>query len=771
MAVEGERLSPTALVVSGLLILAVGALCPPRFPADPLQTPPIVAGLWLGAVLLQAAAAEWPGQNLFSSAPALSMTAALLGGPATLLAPWICLSSLFLRSFLGRSRKFFLLLQLNLADAVPELLTLCLIARGGPALSCLFYAPLAFFWSRWVLGRKQAGTALLAYAGVAGTAIMAGGLDLVASPWLVVPLLIVLVVLQQRQTTAARTPWRRPLAKSAAQLALDSLPATLAACRTQTAVLDAVLQVVAAVCPARSRVLFLLHEGRLVPARYHSPQQERLAAYALLNQNEPVVEECWHSQSTQVFPPLPGGARLFVGETVGAALLIEQEGVLYVGRDKALSEEELRALEWIAPRAAAALRVARSQEGERQALEQYRREHERLEEELLRMQSLLDGTRQMASTLDLNTLGERLESMLRASISHDFGAIFTLDQGQLQLRRQWGAPIHMPATMAVCQAVLNHQIPFLLEPGSRLQPLVPAQRGLVAVPMQVEQGTTGVLLVGTTRNLVYEREHQDLLWLIGCLAAISFSNASLHQEVVSTQDQLLHAGKLAAIGQLAAGVAHELNTPLGAIQLCLDGLSRQLRDSPIPSTQKKLERGTLAANQAREIVEKLLVFSRRDERAAYEPLDLDLVVTQAVDLVQAQLKKDGVRIQLELQPLPAVRGAALELRQVLTNLLLNARDAALMPQARSREVCLRTGCQEGWAWVQVADQGPGVDPEIEKRIFEPFFTTKEVGRGTGLGLSISHGIAVKHGGSLEYQSSPGGGASFCLRLPVSAETK
>ena len=128
-------------------------------------------------------------------------------------------------------------------------------------------------------------------------------------------------------------------------------------------------------------------------------------------------------------------------------------------------------------------------------------------------------------------------------------------------------------------------------------------------------------------------------------------------------------------------------------------------------------------------------------------------------------------MQVELGALPTVLGAPLELRQVLTNLLMNARDAALSPQARSREIRVRGGCQDGWAWVQVLDQGPGVDPEIEKRIFEPFFTTKEVGRGTGLGLSISHRIAVKHGGSLEYQSLPEGGACFSLRLPVGAETK
>ena len=768
MAVEGERLSPPGILISGLVVLAVGIFCLPGLQSDSIQPPLVVGGLWLGSLVLQSTAAD-----LFSSAPAFSMAAAMLGDKGAGFACLISLSSLLLRALVRHPRKFLYTLQANLADAVPELVTICVIAKGAGWAGCLTYVPLAMLWS-WLLGHHRAWM-LVPYAGVACAALLAGSLDLAAFPWRLAPLLIVLLALQRRLSVVPAPRSRRrpgmqpaPSAPTAAQLAMESLPGKLLHCKNQSDVLKAILATAATVAPSRSQVIFLLQEQGLVPIAYHSPLQERLAAYSLLGLPEPAVETAWRTQANLTFPPLPeGGRRFFEGEQAGAALCLEQEGVLYLGRVKPpLSDQELDHLELIATRAVTALRVVRSQESERFALEQYQREHHRLQEELQRLQSLLEGTRQMASTLDFLALGERLEAMLRASIPHEFGAILTLGQGQLHLRRQWGANLNAPAALAVCQTVLTGEVPLTLERGSRLAPLVASQTGLVAAPMQLEQGTTGVLLVGSTTGLLFEREHQDLLWMIGCLAAISFSNASLHQEVVDTQSQLLHAGKLAAIGQLAAGVAHELNTPLGAIQLCLDGLTKQLKEQQTPSLQRKLERANLAADQARQIVDKLLVYSRREDKAEQERVELSVVVKQTLELVQAQLRQDGVQVELELASVPPVMGSSLELRQVLTNLLLNARDAALSPGSTATDIKIQTRCNDGWVYVQVLDHGPGVAPEIERRIFEPFFTTKEVGRGTGLGLSISHRIAVTYGGALEYESPPGGGACFSLRLPA-----
>jgi signal transduction histidine kinase len=638
VAVEGERLSPIGLLFSGILVFAVSALCIAGLRGFPGDTPMVVLALGLAAVFLQLMAAELPRRGLFSSAPALTLATVMLSPNAAGAATLICLSGLLLRSLVRRPAQILQAMQTNLAEAVPEVLSIYAIARGASWAGCAGYVVLAVLWP-WIAsaGRLNRTSLLVAYGAVGCAAVLAGSQDLGASPWRLVPMLAMLAAIQHLVGTQFRGPTER----------------------------------------AR-------------PAR---PDPAALQAQSALQS------------------------------------------------------------------------LLKSQENERLALQRYQHEHQRLEEELQRLQSLLEGTRQLASTLDLAALGERLEAMLRASIPHDFGAIFTLDQGELQLRRQWGAILDLPAALAVCHGVLSQDVPLRVEAGTSLQALVPSQTALLAAPMQQEQGTTGVLLVGSTAAAVFAREHQDLLWLIGCLAAISFANAGLHQEVVSTQAQLVHAGKLAAIGQLAAGVAHELNTPLGAIQLAVDGLSRQLKEQA-GTVERKLERARLATNQAREIVDKLLVYSRRDIPADHEAVHVSAVLTQTLQLVETQFKRDGVQLQVEVQPVPPVLGSSPELRQVLTNLLMNARDAALSPGASAAMVKVQVYSQDGWVLVQILDRGPGVSPELERRIFEPFFTTKPVGRGTGLGLSISHRIAAQHGGSLEYAPAPGGGACFTLRLPT-----
>jgi len=749
----------------------LAAFCLPQPHGDPSQAPLVVLGLGVGAALLQATAAELPGSALFSSAPALTMAAALLGQAGAGLACVIAVCALFLRAFVLPRRNLAETLQQTLTDAIPELATISLIAMGAGWWGCLAYAPLAWVYPR-LLGESPSSSLMGAFLGVACAGLLAGSLDLAANPFRLLPLVVVLAALQRLPAASGKSGRRWALRgfvqetrrKSKEQLTLEQLGRTLARCRTERECLDAILQVVAAVCPSRSQVIFLVQEGRLLPVRHQSPLQEKLDAYALLDQPEPVVEEAWRMRASLTFPPLPMARRLFEGESFGAALLLDPEGILYVGRAQpALSEEEVRLLELVAAQVMPALRAVRSQELERQAVEQYHREHRRLEEELARLQNLLAGTRQMVSTLDFMALEERLEGMLVASIPHQFGAILTVSEGKLYPRRQWGAQLDVGAAVAVSQAVLSNGLPLTLEGRSRLAPLVPTQAALVAAPMQLEHGATGVLILGTTAGS-FEREHQDLLWMIGCLAAISFSNAGLHQEVISTQAQLLHAGKLAAIGQLAAGVAHELNTPLGAIRLNLDGLNRQLGEADQKLT-RKLDRARMAAGHAHEIVEKLLVYCR-DDRSEYQPVEIGQIVPQTLEMVQAQLQKDNVQIETDLTPVPKVLGSSLELRQVLTNLLMNARDAVLSPGALARNIVVRTRCQEDQVLLQVLDRGPGVPAEVGGRIFEPFFTTKPVGRGTGLGLSICHRIAAKHGGVLEYESPPGGGTVFTLRLPA-----
>ena len=232
-------------------------------------------------------------------------------------------------------------------------------------------------------------------------------------------------------------------------------------------------------------------------------------------------------------------------------------------------------------------------------------------------------------------------------------------------------------------------------------------------------------------------------------------------EELRLQDQLVHTERLSAIGELVAGVAHEINNPLqtvvGSVELMLED-----RSSP-PAIRRDLEVVRREAGRAAQIVRSLLAFVRggTPERTA---LDVNQVVREAVGLRQFQFQQKSVGLSVDLTPLPAmVLGSREELQQIVMNLLVNAEQA--VDKDGNGAVTIRTALQRGVCTLEVADNGGGVDEELRGRIFEPFFTTKPVGEGTGLGLSISHGIASAHGGTLELIPSDRG-ALFRLTLPV-----
>jgi signal transduction histidine kinase len=226
------------------------------------------------------------------------------------------------------------------------------------------------------------------------------------------------------------------------------------------------------------------------------------------------------------------------------------------------------------------------------------------------------------------------------------------------------------------------------------------------------------------------------------------------------QEQLRHADRLATIGQLAAGVAHELNEPLGSI-LGFAQLGRKTPDLPA-QLDRDLERIEGAALHSREVVRKLNLFARQTP-TRQEGFDLTRAVRDGMFLLESRCRKEGIDLQLELaDDLGVVRGDSGQITQVLMNLVVNAlqamEDGGILHIATFRE--------EDQACLQVADTGGGIPAEVCARIFEPFFTTKDVGEGTGLGLSVVHGIVSAHGGRIEVQSDTGRGTTFTVRLPI-----
>ena len=229
------------------------------------------------------------------------------------------------------------------------------------------------------------------------------------------------------------------------------------------------------------------------------------------------------------------------------------------------------------------------------------------------------------------------------------------------------------------------------------------------------------------------------------------------------RDQLVHSERLSAIGELVAGVAHEINNPLqtiiGSVELLLDS-------APDPGSRPDLEVVRREAARAGQIVRNLLSFVRRSAPNRTST-DLNDIVRSVVELRGYHLQQHDITLKTELQANPAhVLVNREEIQQIILNLILNA-EQAMLAAGHGRTITIRTLSGSGDHMVEVADDGPGVGAEMRGRIFEPFFTTKEVGKGTGLGLSISHGIASAHGGSLAL-CQDGPGACFRLALPAHA---
>ena len=226
------------------------------------------------------------------------------------------------------------------------------------------------------------------------------------------------------------------------------------------------------------------------------------------------------------------------------------------------------------------------------------------------------------------------------------------------------------------------------------------------------------------------------------------------------EQRLVQADKLSSIGLLAAGVAHEVNTPLAVISTYAQMLAKQVAED----SQKSLILDKIAKQtfRASEIVNSLLNFSRTST-TSFGNVQLNRVIQETISLLDHQFQKSGIRIQSDLQSeLPPVHGNAGKLQQVFLNLFLNARDA--MSGGGTLEV--RTWFEGAGVKVEVADTGPGIAPEHIHRIYDPFFTTKIARKGTGLGLSVTYGIIQEHGGSIEVSNRRSGGALFRLELPA-----
>ena len=235
------------------------------------------------------------------------------------------------------------------------------------------------------------------------------------------------------------------------------------------------------------------------------------------------------------------------------------------------------------------------------------------------------------------------------------------------------------------------------------------------------------------------------------------------EELLQAQSQIYHAERLAAIGRLASGVAHELNNPINGVRSCVYAIRGDLdnRERNLAYLQLMDE----GMEQAASVIAKLLGFARK-QKSVRAPVALGDVVRSVVRLLEFDFGRKRVTLELDLpDDLPPVTGDTQLLQEVVMNLLINSLDA--IDEGGYARASTRATA-DGRVQLEVHDRGKGIAPEDLVRIFDPFFTTKETGKGTGLGLSVSHGIVEAHGGTIQVTSQPGSGTTFTVTLPTSS---
>jgi signal transduction histidine kinase len=299
----------------------------------------------------------------------------------------------------------------------------------------------------------------------------------------------------------------------------------------------------------------------------------------------------------------------------------------------------------------------------------------------------------------------------------------------------------------------------------------PEIRSALCAPLVVKDEVVGAIQVINKINGQFDSDDQALFLSIAASVAAAIENSRLYseladfaQELERSQAQLVQAEKMAAVGRLAASIAHEINNPLQAIH---NSLHLTLRPNLSPDKQARyLAMAQEEVERLIDIVRRLLEFYRpsRGRRAV---TDVNSVIENVLTLMNKRLQHGRISVETRLAPnLPSLPIVQDQVAQVFLNIVINAVEA--MSDGGRLSIRSALAKDRKWVYATFADNGPGMDEETKASIFEPFFTTKRT--GTGLGLAISYGIIERHGGRIEVQSSAGNGSTFVVRLPVNRES-
>lgn len=414
--------------------------------------------------------------------------------------------------------------------------------------------------------------------------------------------------------------------------------------------------------------------------------------------------------------------------------------------------------------------------------------YRRAREQSARLALVNKIVRTITATHDLRAIFDQLIEHLRYTLPLDSAELALFDRTVQHLQPIAQYPALDNAGM-LCVSYHDQDTIFLRRLIEQRQPVVlplddtdalPLKQRLVAagirscliVPIVDGKNLLGVLILASRQLYAFPPIEVRTLADLAQHLAVAIQNAQLHQareqaiaNLRIAQQRLIQSERLTAVGELVAGVAHELNNPLTAVL----GFASILQEVAPAEYQHDLTMIVESATRARRIVQNLLTFARQRE-SHLEEVDLNLAVRQVLSLLAYQMRTHTITVEERLHPqLPVTIADATAIKQVVLNLLNNAQQA-LVGWSGQRTIVVTTGVEvrenRQWLVLEIADTGPGIAPEHLPRIFEPFFTTKPVGEGTGLGLSICYGIVRQYHGDIRVQSTPGKGAIFTVKLPV-----
>lgn len=410
------------------------------------------------------------------------------------------------------------------------------------------------------------------------------------------------------------------------------------------------------------------------------------------------------------------------------------------------------------------------------------------------LQAIRETALDITSDLGLDTLLQRIVHRVRELVDARGAELGLYDEKEQVVHVRisetpWSSDLStpIPVMAGVAGRVVAFGEPVVVSEynqwNGRLSPDQPAPfRVIAGVPLKFstpgseKPSIIGALMVMDDRpEKEFHKEDIELLELLAPQVAVSIRNARLYQELQEriesqrlAENRLIRSARLAAVGEMAASVAHELNNPLttviGFVELILHDLA------PDAIQRADLELVLKEAQRTRGVVRRLLDFSRPVENVQI-PTDVNNLVEETLALVQHQARSNNIEVTLNLyQDMPSIIMDPNQIKQVLLNLLHNA----ILAVTTGGNILIKTTreLREGKYWLSIAvqDNGVGIEPENLERIFEPFFTTRPPGAGTGLGLSVSYGIVSDHGGSIEVESSPGKGSCFTVYLPLDEES-